>query len=258
MTSLRDVVICIPTKRLPPVRTLDSYVPPAGVPVFVIADPEVYKAHRRFYKKRGVKVLKGKTGLVPQVMCCYDYAREAGYQYFFRLDDDLPPNTFIKKDRSHPPLEHVVKWARKCIARTGTSLAGFCNTSRVDWLGAGYGRSYALVHGGAQICESLDPRKFVNPKLPRYEDVYRSCSHRAYSGAVGRVKFVGLNKMPSQQGAIGGSSIKISEKKRKKAIRMITKKFSPEFVRYLGEKSVSNGKITYPKFQYRRHKGYRA
>lgn len=96
----------------------------------------------------------------------------------------------------------------------------------------------------------------VNPKLPRYEDVWRSLSHRERDGAVGRVKFVGLNKMPSQQGAAGGSSIVLSEKRRKRAIRMIVKSF-PGFVRYLGEKSVAGGKITYPKFQYIRHPEYR-
>lgn len=260
--SLDDVVICIPTKRLPPVRTLESYVPPDGMLTLIIADPSVYQQHRRAVRRskrlRGIRVVMGKAGLIPQVMQCYRWARKCGYKYFFRLDDDLPPNTFIKKDRSHPSLEQVIRWARKCIDVCDVSLAGFGNTSRIDWLGKGYGRSYALVHGGAQICEALDLKKFaaVDPKLPRYEDVYRSLSHRRRDGAVGRVKFVGLNKMGSQQAATGGSVAEVSEKKRKKAISIIEREFAPEFVRYLGEKSVKGGKITYPKFQYRRHKDF--
>jgi hypothetical protein len=201
----------------------------------------------------------GKPGLIPQVMECYRWARKLGYKYFFRLDDDLSPKTFIRRDRSHPNLTQVITWARKCITKTETSLAGFGNTSRIDWLGKGYGRSYALVHGGAQICEALDLTKFeaVDPKLPRYEDVYRSLSHRLRDGAVGRVKFVGLDKRSSQQAAVGGSVAEVSQKKRRKAIRIIEKAFAPEFVRYLGEKEMKGGG-SYPKFQYRRHREFKS
>jgi hypothetical protein len=262
MPSLRDIVITIPTKRLPPLRTLESFTIPQRMQVLVVADPSVVDAHRRWVRRQHIsriRVINGATGLAPQVMACYRAARYFEYRYFFRLDDDLPETTFIRHDRSHPSLEEAIDWAGACIEATGTSLAGFCNTSRVDWIAAkeNYGRSYALVHGGAQLCRAYPPERFLREDLPRYEDVWRSLSHRRLDGAVGRVKHVGLNKMPSQQGAIGGSSIQISEKHRKKAIRMILREF-PGYIRYLGEKSVAGGKITYPKFQYLRHKGFRA
>jgi hypothetical protein len=157
---LSDVVITIPTKRVPPLRTLESFEIPQGMEVLVIADPDVYDAHRRWIRKRqliNVLPIRGSHGLVPQVMMCYRAARERDYKYFFRLDDDLVPDTFIMANRSNPSLTRVIQWARQCIDATDTSLAGFCNTSRVDWISTEkrFTRSYALIHGGAQICRAL-------------------------------------------------------------------------------------------------------
>lgn len=257
MTSLRDVVLVIPTKRLPPVRTIENLGAPKGVKTVIICDPSVFEVHRKYYRRHPLPVgsqlyIKlGVEGLVPQVMECYRQARKFDAKYFFRLDDDLGPKTFILKDRSHPSLKQVMRWARECMDECEVSLVGFQNTSRLDWLGEGYGRSYALVTGAIQLCRAYKPELMIDPAQERYEDVYRSLSHRRRDGAIGRVRFVGVDK----KSAHGDSTISITEKQRKRAIARIVAEF-PDFVTYKGDKKDSHGTM-YPVFRYKRHAGFR-
>jgi hypothetical protein len=255
MTSLRDVVLVIPTKRLPPVHTIESLGVPKGVKTIIICHPSVFAAHRKYYRRHPlgnqVYVKLGVDGWAPQVMECYRQARKFGAKYYFRLDDDLGPKTFLLKDRSHPSLKQVMRWARECMDECEVSLVGFQNTSRLDWLGEGYGRSYALVTGAIQLCRAYKPEQMMNRKLERYEDVWRSLAHRRRDGAVGRVRFVGIDK----KSAHGNSMINISEKQRKRAIRRIVNEF-PDFITYLGDKKDSHG-TKYPHFRFKRHPDFR-
>jgi hypothetical protein len=207
---LEDTLIVIPSRRPPPISTLAAY--PTERTVVVLADPYVYQEHRFFYARKNVKVIEGERGLVPQILRMYRIVAEMGFAYFFRLDDDLQPGFFIDIDRNLPDLEFVMKTARECIAVTETSLAGFSNTSRIDWLDYGFKRSIGLIHGGAQICESsATPKRFLDPSLRRHEDVYRTLAHREKDGAVGKVSWIGLDKSVSTQHSVAERTDEIGE-----------------------------------------------
>lgn len=198
---LDDVVIVIPSKRPPPVKSLISYE--TSRRVIIIADPRVLDAHRAWAQEqrqlgKNYDVVEGKIGMIPQSAECYRVGHAAGAKYFFRLDDDITPKFFVQDDRSFPTLEEVMVEARQCAEELGTGLTGFMNTSRVDWFGPSYKRTIGLVHGGAHLCiTAADPSFFIDEKLPAYEDVYRSAAHRLHDGAVGRVEFIGLDKTKS-------------------------------------------------------------
>jgi hypothetical protein len=256
MTDLSDVCIVIPSKRPPPLDTLTSFHAqfPDDVPVYVIVDPSLYAEHKRWYKQNAkhfpeVQIIKGKSGLVPQIRFCYDFARKEGYRYAFRLDDDCRPNFFVRRDRSNPPLKHVIGWARKCMRVCDVSLVGFANTSRVDWLGKGYGRSYALVHGGAQMFETIKSDKILPERIVCYEDIYRSCAHRARDGAVGRVGFVGMNKIDGMKDTVN----RAGKAKWKKGMAQLLKDF-PGFGTFHGEADEKG----IPRFRHRRHAGFQS
>lgn len=256
MTKLVDVCIVIPTKRSAPLDTLESFRKqfPPDVPIYVIVDPTLYDDHVRYLKRKGwrypntVHIIRGKKGLVAQIRFCYDFARKEGYRYAFRLDDDCRPNFFVRKDRSNPPLHQVIKWARKCIDICDVSLVGFANTSRVDWLGHGYGRSYALVHGGAQIFETIKSDRVLPERIVCYEDIYRSCAHRKRDGAIGRVAFVGMNKIDGMKDTVN----RAGKAKWKKGMAQLLKDF-PGFGEFHGEADEKG----IPRFRHRRHEGYR-
>jgi hypothetical protein len=254
--NLHDVCIVIPTKRSPPLKTLESYRNqfPKDVSIFLIVDPSLLDEHKRWLDQKGwrypgtLTLVKGKSGLVPQVRFCYTIARKHGYKYFFRLDDDCAPNFFVRKDRSNPPLRSVIRWARQCIDVTETSLVGFANTSRVDWLGRGYARSYALVHGGAQMVKAVHPDKVLPEEIVCYEDIYRSCAHRQIDGAVGRVQFVGMNKIDGMKDTVN----RAGKSKWKIGMKQLMRDF-PGFGEFYGEADEKG----IPKFRHKRHDGYR-
>jgi hypothetical protein len=209
---MSDVIITIPTKRYPPVKTLTYYPVPSGYTCLIIADPNVFNEHQKYYADDiSVKVVLGDIGMAAQCAQCYIHTHIAGYLWYFRLDDDLDKKTFIHKDGRFLELAEVIFCARECVDKCGVSLAGFSNTSNRSWLGDDYGRTYGLIHGGGHICKSAaDPSKYIDVSLVRGSDVYMTCAHREEDGAVGRVKFIGFNKRGSTITA-GTSSIKVSQ-----------------------------------------------
>jgi hypothetical protein len=175
----RDVVICIPTTRPPPVITLEHH----DVDMFevlIIADPKVYEQHREYYRGDGPwTVIKGAVGMVPQVAECYTQAHSAGYHWYFRADDDLGPKTFVNllARKTYVPLADAIRAAYDCLFETRTNLAGFENGT-MTW-----GRkiiqenraTYGLIHGGAHICcTTRNPSRYIDLSLHHFEDVYRS------------------------------------------------------------------------------------
>ena len=208
---MSDIIFTIPTKRQPPIKTLEHYPIPPENSVLIIADPDVYEAHTAYYANTPAKVVLGAKGMAAQCAQCYIHAYLAGYPWYFRLDDDLEAKTFIHKDGRFPQLDELLIYAKMCIEMCRVSLVGFSNTSNRFWLGEGYGRTYGLIHGGGHICKSAaDPSKYIDVSLVRGSDVYMTCAHREEDGAVGRIKFIGFNKRGSTITA-GSSSIKVSQ-----------------------------------------------
>jgi hypothetical protein len=246
-----DTVICIPTKRPPPIQSLVSY-PPGDYSVLVVADPEVFEAHWNEYHSRGInekmQVVMGKWGLGAQCAECYRTAAKHGFAYFFKMDDDLPPDTFVHKDpRVHLSLPEVIEIARECIDVTSTSLAGFVNSSRRDWLGDGFGRTYGLIHGGGNLGISAeDPSPFMDERLVRGEDIYRTCAHRARDGAVGRVKFIGFNKRGSTIKQSVAS--KITQQQFDESKEIILSRWEG-MVTCTGTREIHNGQVTIPNWR---------
>ncbi len=225
---MNDTCICIPTKRPPPIRTLESYVPSLDYEVLIIADPDVYDAHCRFFEgvPRACKVILGAKGMGAQSAECYMQAAKAGFPYFMRLDDDLAEKTFVLAEGGYATLEQAIEAARECLDVTKTTHAGLCNTSRRDWLGDGYGRTYGLIHGGGNIAISAeDPSEFMDRSLVRGEDIYRTCAHRKRDGAVGRVRFIGFDKSKSVR-IPGQTSINVTQEQLDASRDLILKKFA--------------------------------
>lgn len=237
---LKDVVIIIPTRRPPPVKTLESF--DTRRQVIILADPSVYKKHSKT-KTKNVTIVEGVEGMIMQSAECYRQAYKAGCEFYFRLDDDLPPQTFIlKKEGEFGDLEYVMKHAMRCAVELDTSLTGFSNTSRRDWLGKGYCKTYGLIHGGANLCvSSKNPVRdgFIDENLPAYEDVYRSLAHRRRDGAVGRVAFIGFNKRLS---VLNGSLVLKTEEVVEEAKKIILGEF-PNMITCNGYRTLSSGHV---------------
>lgn len=199
-----DVVITIATKRRPPVVTLNSFEIPAGYSVIVVADPLVYQEHLEAAQHLGqVSVKMGKQGLGANKAECYRYAAEAGFRFFFLLDDDLPPNYFVGRGRNNfPQLLEVLNAARDCVLHFDVTYAGFANTINSHWMKDGFSRTVGLIEGSANIAYSCQTNYhyFLDPSIVRAEEAYRTCSHREYdlreggSGLVGRVSGIGLDR----------------------------------------------------------------
>jgi len=200
-----DTIVIVPTKRPPPIRTFVHYRIPE-CPVLVVADPEVYDAHvNHNISGPQLTIIKGAYGLGAQMWECYKQAALHGYKWWFRLDDDLSPLTFIDLDRVYPNITEVVQYARWCVEVTDTTLAGFANTTNTHWLKDEYTRTWGLIAGLAVIaCSALDPAPYIDRRIIRGEDVYRSCSHRVKDGAVGRVAFVGVDKSDATMDSSAG------------------------------------------------------
>jgi|GEM_PF-5873171 len=221
-----DTVICIPSRRKPPLKSLMSYQT-APFEVIIVADPEFVGIHEQFYHAiRNITVVEGGRGNGPQCAACYRAAAKAGFPYFFKMDDDLLPKTFVGMD-GFIDLPIAIRVARECLDVTKTTHAGFCNTSRRDWLGDGYARTWGLIHGGGNIGISAeDPSRFIDERLVRAEDVYRTCAHRELDGAVGRVKFIGFDKKGSADTSADSSSRTIRQEDFDRTRDIVLQRFS--------------------------------
>jgi hypothetical protein len=256
-----SVVICIPTKRPPPIRTLESY-DTGDFKVMVVADPDVREAHQEYYfGKAGITVVNGARGLGAQCAACYRIAKIAGYPYWFKMDDDLAPRTFIHRDGSYPLLDYVIFQAWDCLNETNTTLVGFHNGANRSWMKGGFARTWGLIHGGANLSISaMDPTVYMNANLVRGEDVWRTCAHREHDkelnhgpfGAVGRVQFIGFDK--SKSTAIAGGSVAATaatQDRLDQSKYAILQRF-PTMVSCVGTREIFNGKFTIPNWRMRR------
>lgn len=224
-----DTIITIPTKRPPPVRTLESYNP-GRYATLIIADPEVFDAHVTYYLQNepSVYVVSGAKGMGAQSALCYSESFKAGYLRFFRMDDDLALKTFVHKDGHFPDLAELIPIAEQCLDTTKTSHAGFANGGNRYWMSdvGTFKRTWGLIHGGANIAyASADSSPYMDPLLVRGEDIYRTCSHRRLDGAVGRIAFIGFDKSKSTVTA-GKTSIAATQEQIEASRDMILEKFA--------------------------------
>lgn len=253
LVDTSDTVVVIPSKREPPIRTLISY--PTARRVILISDPRMIHRHQEWLTTAGldnVEVVEGKIGMIPQSAMCYRVAARAGFDYYFRMDDDLTPKFFVS-DVGFPTLNEVIAYSRTCAELLKVSLAGFANTSRLDWLGYGYETTYGLIHGGAHLARSTeDPSEFIDETLEAYEDVYRSAAHRIKDGAVGRVSFIGLDKTKSLRGSSMNKSAEIIERAKK----IILSKF-PQAVTCNGQRILDGGRQIIPNWRLKKHPEFR-
>lgn len=263
MKFWNDTVIVVPTKRPPPVISFLNYR--AGdYDIIIVAGPDVYDAHRRFYRDATrIEVARGVHGMGPQIFESYRIAYAKGFDWMFRIDDDLAEKTFVHRNGEFPTLISVLNRARECVSATRTTLAGFMNGSNRHWMSGGYKRTYGLIHGGAQIAKTTAwPRKYIDPALPCFEDIYRSCAHRDEAGAVGRVCFIGFDKSKSvgtdktSHNADKKSSITITERKRERAKQLVLDRWS-DFVTCNGTRQIHGGRTEILNWRMKRHPDYR-
>lgn len=235
----KDTLLIVPTKREPPIRTFVSYGLPV-IPTMILADPDVYQAHRDWYSRYLVSVVLGEKGIGKQNWFAYRWAARAEYPWWFKLDDDLFPNTFvgIGKDEFYI-LEEAIIYARRCVDITQTTFAGFSNTTNRSWLSDEYKRTYGLIHGAANIaCSTRDPQQFIDPTLCRSGDVYRSLAHRRKDKAVGRVGFIGFDKSLSTM----ATSVVASQEELDREKDMILQRF-PGMVTCNGTRWIHSGTL---------------
>jgi hypothetical protein len=243
--NLTDTVFVIPSRRKPPLRTLEFHR--TELPTIIIADPRVYEDQKAWAAQfPNVSVELGKTGMIPQSAECYRVAFRHGYKFYFRTDDDLTENFFVGREKGQffSVLEAAIA-ARECAEVLNVTLAGFCNTSIRIWLGSGFKRSYGLIHGGAHLCcAAEDPSWFIDERLRAYEDVYRSAAHRKHDGAVGRVNYIGLDKRKSLRDSSMSKTPDIQEE----AKAIILGRFS-DTVTCKGTRTMDDGMQTIPNWR---------
>jgi len=250
---MKDTIIVIPTKRPPPVRTLGSYPVPEGYQALIICGPDVYEFHRQYDYKPEIQIVLGQHGMGAQSALCYTEAFKADFPYFFRIDDDLTPKTFIHKDGHYPDLAEVIPLVRECLDITRTTHAGFANGANRYWMKEGFARTYGLIHGGANIAKSAaDSSPYMDPLLVRGEDIYRTCAHRKESGAVGRVQFIGFDKRQSTITA-GQTSISATQEQILASREMILTRFEG-MVTANGTREINSGKDTIVNWRMKRSK----
>jgi hypothetical protein len=231
-----NVCLVIPTYR-ERIQVLEHVrIPEEISKVFVISDPRTFVGHHQaFEDHEKICVTLGVEGMSPQVLECYKVARAHGFDWFFRLDDDMKPRCFLHKDGHIPDLREVILECLKCAEETKTGMVGLNNSMNRHWMGEGYGRATGLIYGGAHLCKSSStPEQFLDPRILYYEDVYRSMAHREEDGAVGRVKHIGVDK--------SGSSARVEEaaEKHRADIDLILERF-PGMIECRGMKAINNG-----------------
>lgn len=244
-----ETVIIIPSKRKPPILTLESYPAPPNFKVFIVADPEVFDAHSKFYFNiPNVDVVLGVMGQGANKALCYEVAYQEGFEYFFRMDDDLQPRTFVGKEKnSYPSLEEVISLHEECLIQTETTLAGASNGSNRYWMSDEHKRTYGLVHGGANLSVvCAQGAHYLDPRITRGEDVYRTCSHRLDAdGYVGRVGGLGFDKRGS---TIVQTSINATQEQINASTKLILQKF-PDMVSCNGTRFILDGKYEIPNWR---------
>ena len=254
--AVSDTVICVPTRRPPPILTFEHYEPPLNMDVILMCDPEVYEKHLEAYGDNPqFHVLKGERGIGPQIHLCYLRSFELGASLWVKLDDDLADKTYVHKEGHYPALEEVIFEMECCLKETKTTHAGLGNGSNRFWMGTGYKRTWGLIHGGTNIAVTTnEPWQFIDVRLRRAGDVYRSCAHRELDGAVGRVAHIGFDKSKSTITA-GQTSIDLTMDEILANRDFILKAF-PGFVTCEGVRYVDNGTKPILNWRMRRDPGF--
>jgi hypothetical protein len=247
---IQDTVMVIPSKRPAPIKTLENFS--IAHHVMVISDPDVFDQHREWIAGLNnpfISNTMGRKGMVPQELLCCTLAKERGFEFYFKMDDDLQPRTFIGMEKGwFPSPEEAMFHTRMCAEQMGTDLNGFVNSSIRVWMSDGYNRSYGLVHGGSHLCRVTDePERFVKPDLPSYIDVYKSAAYRMKDGAIGRVNFIGLEKRISQRDSVMGRT----PEKIELAKKMILEEFG-NIVTCTGTRTLDDGRQTIPNWRLKR------
>jgi hypothetical protein len=266
--AAESTVIIVPSRRRPPLVVFEHHEMPAGIPVVVLADPDVYEEHRVAYGDR-YSVIRGDHGCAAQMHRSYLVGYAMKMDWVFRVDDDMHDRSLV----GLPGFENLVDrgsvgkyrtvadaFTRACEAADGlpgVSLVGFSNTTRVDWLSPGFGRTWGLITGNIQLYRSTtEPGRFINPEQAMYEDVWRTCSHREDGGGwTGRVKSIGVDKKtvcnPKTTAYAAGDLAQ-----REEAIRAITTRF-PTIVSCDGTRTINGGSLTIAYWKFRPPPGAR-
>jgi hypothetical protein len=201
---VENLLIIIPTKRKPPVKTLETYQP-VKYPIVILADPSVYEEHQEYYRFSLAKVIPGAVGMGAQSHLCYVTAHELGFDKFFRMDDDHVPGMFRACDLMtdaiyEPSLDIIIHCANFCLKTLPVTLVGFQNKIGAAALSSGSGKcreTFTHISGGANLAVvipgMLDDK--VLKTLQRNEDSYRTCFHRkrALNQKNGRVTHIGVS-----------------------------------------------------------------
>jgi hypothetical protein len=256
MSISNHVCIIIPSKRPPPIATLENYTIPVGFRCVILADPDVYMQHRQYYKnyKQTILVRRGVHGLAAQYAECYRCADREGYVWYFRMDDDCTPGYFVHRDNTRPQLRQVISIAYRAAKELRVSLVGFTKSSNRFWMSAGFGRVFGLIHGGAGLFRTAGkPSQFIDERLTIYADVYQSCAHREDSGAVGRIREIGLNLLTPAETVTSGMH---DQKRHERAKKIILARWS-DYVTCDGEIFIGrSGHLELP-WRFKRHATYR-
>lgn len=224
---MKDVVVIIPSKRPPPIKTLEEGTLVGATRVVVLADPSVYGLHSRYHGGEA-DVMLGGSCVGEQIWMAYRLAHKLGYKYWFKADDDLPKNTFYaakgfagREKPGYISFCDAVSESVACAESLGVSHAGFANTTA--WLKNGYSRSKCVIHGGGNIARSCEsPFMFIDRRLRRSGDVYRSCAHIQSDGHVGVIRHVGFNK----QGSTASTTMPLDQASVESTKRLILERFS--------------------------------
>ena len=246
------LVVIIVSKRPGPILTLGSYGE-CGYETVVLADPDVYAEHTARYLGRN-RVFQGGYGIGRQTVLAYQLAADLDAQYWVRLDDDLPPKSFVDKHGVINDIDYVIEEMRYCAEDTKTGLAGLANSVNKSWLKEGYSRSWGMIHGGCNIAKpSREGWKYTHPDLPRNGDVWRSAAHRMEDGAVGRVQHIAIDKSLS---TLNKSTLPDDDASTLKAKDMILEEFGKHgVVAFNGWREIGGKK--FPDWRMVRGKNYR-
>lgn len=259
----RDNVLIIIRSKRPVVQTLDAYAIPDGMECVVLSDPSVYSQHRREYRDKypNVHVVKGVEGLGAQAHRAYRVAYDEGYDWVFRMDDDLHDKFFIARGdprQRYPKLAECIRLCYRGATELCATLVGFANTSRLDWLGTGIATTYGGIHGAAQLhCSAKKPDRYIDPTVQKYEDVWRACAHR-HRDSVARVQLIGMEKGKSSNAKQNQTTVTLTQKEVKAAIDKLNRRW-PQYVECKSMTTIHAGTVTIPHWHFHRagHKNRR-
>jgi hypothetical protein len=251
----KNVLMVVRSKR-PIVQTLQSYTIPKGMRCMLLSDPSVFSLHKKAFRRHpDVEVVRGVDGLAAQAHRIYRLGYSEKYDWVFRLDDDLHDKYFLTPDPvqrvRYPKLAECIALAYTAAIGLHVSLVGFSSTSRLDWMGKYLGLTYGGIHGSAQLhCTAKSGDEFITPDLPRFEDIWRTCSHRRHDGT-GRVQMIGIQQAKSSNALVNQSVVDDRPKRRRKAIRMINAAW-PDYVSCTRTTFIHGGKVEIPHFAFTR------